>query len=105
MPTNNNSAESVRRIFDNNGSRLAVPVSPNPNPSTDPAISVQGNSLLHNQYSNIGDPNLTTSPYTNLGVAATGYGLPQVSSLGERANVYQGQTNRYSNNAPENRSF
>tara|TARA_R110000796_G_scaffold4716_4_gene18017 strand:- start:2228 stop:2530 length:303 start_codon:yes stop_codon:yes gene_type:complete len=97
--------ESVKKMFDQGGSRLAVPVSPNPNPSTDPAISVQGNSLLHNQYSNIGDPNITNSPYTNLGVAATGYNVPKTSKLGESAQAYQGQTNRYSNNAPENRSF
>ena len=49
-------ANSLKDKFDANGSPLAVPVSPNPNPTTDPAINVQGNSLLHNQYSNIGDP-------------------------------------------------
>lgn len=97
--------ESVKKMFDQGGSRLAVPISPNANPSTDPAINVQGNSLLHNQYSNIGDPSLTRSPYTNLGAAATSYSLPSTSQLGESAFAYQGPTNRYSNNAPENRSF
>jgi|TARA_R110000803_G_scaffold64127_2_gene125020 hypothetical protein len=97
--------ESVKKMFDQGGSRLAVPISPNPNPSTDPAISVQGNSLLHNQYSNIGDPSLSTSPYSNMGASLTAYSLPKTSKLGESANAYQGPTNRYSNNAPENRSF
>lgn len=97
--------KGIEKMFDTGGSRLAVPISPNANPTTDPAINVQGNSLLHNQYSNIGDPTLNNSPYTNMGAAASGYGVPQVSSLGERAFAYQGQTNRYSNNAPEDRSF
>jgi|TARA_R110000782_G_scaffold250857_1_gene338313 hypothetical protein len=98
-------AESILKSFDTNGSTLGVPISPNANPSTDPSINVQGNSLLHNQYSNIGDPSLTRSPYTNLGAAATSYSLPSTSQLGESAFAYQGPTNRYSNNAPENRSF
>jgi hypothetical protein len=98
-------AESILKSFDTNGSTLGVPISPNANPSTDPSINVQGNSLLHNQYSNIGDPSLTNSPYTNMGAAATSYSLPSTSQLGESAFAYQGATNRYSNNAPENRSF
>ena len=98
-------AKSVEKMFDQGGSRLAVPVSPNANPTTDPSINVQGNSLLHNQYSNIGDPSLTNSPYTNMGAAATSYSLPSTSQLGESAFAYQGPTNRYGNNAPENRSF
>ena len=98
-------AESILKSFDTNGSTLGVPIAPNANPSTDPSINVQGNSLLHNQYSNIGDPSLTRSPYTNLGAAATSYSLPSTSQLGESASAYQGPTNRYSNNAPENRSF
>ena len=98
-------AESILKSFDTNGSTLGVPISPNANPSTDPSINVQGNSLLHNQYSNIGDPSLTNSPYTNMGAAATSYSLPSTSQLGESAFAYQGPTNRYSNNAPENRSF
>ena len=96
-------AESILKSFDTGGSTLGVPISPNAN--TDPSINVQGNSLLHNQYSNIGNPTITNSPYTNMGAAASGYSVPGVSSLGERAEVYQGETNRYSNNAPEGRSF
>ena len=92
-------------MFDQDGSRLAVPISPNANPSTDPSINVQGNSLLHNQYSNIGDPSLTNSPYTNMGAAATSYSLPSTSQLGESALAYQGETNRYRNNSPEGSSF
>ena len=98
-------AKSVEKMFDQGGSRLAVPISPNANPSTDPAINVQGNSLLHNQYSNIGDPSLTNSPYTNMGAAATSYSLPSTSQLGERALAYQGETNRYRNNLPEGSSL
>jgi len=97
--------ESIKKMFDVNGSQLAVPISPNPNPMTDPAINVQGNSLLHNQYSNIGDPTITNSPYTNMGAAASGYTVPGVSALGERSEAYQGETNRYKNNTPEGRSF
>ena len=82
-----------------------VEISPNANPSTDPSINVQGNSLLHNQYSNIGDPSLTNSPYTNMGAAATSYSLPSTSQLGESALAYQGETNRYRNNSPEGSSF
>ena len=98
-------AESVKKMFDQDGSRLAVPISPNANPSTDPSINVQGNSLLHNQYSNIGDPSLTNSPYTNMGAAATSYSLPSTSQLGESSLAYQGETNRYRNNSPEGSSF
>lgn len=98
-------AKSVEKMFDQGGSRLAVPVSPNANPTTDPSINVQGNSLLHNQYSNIGDPSLTNSPYTNMGAAATSYSLPSTSQLGESALAYQGETNRYRNNSPEGSSF
>jgi len=97
--------ESIKKMFDQDGSRLAVPISPNANPSTDPAIYVQGNSLLHNQYSNIGNPSLNVSPYTNLGAAATSYSLPSTSQLGESALAYQGETNRYRNNSPEGSSF
>jgi|TARA_R110002060_G_scaffold20304_1_gene27633 hypothetical protein len=98
-------AKSVEKMFDQGGSRLAVPVSPNANPTTDPSINVQGNSLLHNQYSNIGDPSLTNSPYTNMGAAATSYSLPSTSQLGESALAYQGETNRYRNNLPEGSSL
>ena len=97
-------AESSKNMFDANGSPLAVPVSPADGVTPD-AVSIQGNSLLHNQYSNIGDPTLTEPAYNNIGVAVTGYSLPSTSQLGQTANVYQGETNRYKNNAPENRSF
>ena len=97
-------AESIKNMFDANGSPLAVPVSPADGVTPD-AVSIQGNSLLHNQYSNIGDPTLTEPAYNNIGVAVTGYSLPSTSQLGQTANVYQGETNRYKNNAPEERSF
>ena len=97
-------AESILNMFDANGSPLAVPVSPTDGVTPD-AVSIQGNSLLHNQYSNIGDPTLTEPAYNNIGVAVTGYSLPSTSQLGQAGNTYQGETNRYINNAPENRSF
>ncbi len=97
-------AESIKNMFDANGSPLAVPVSPADGVTPD-AVSIQGNSLLHNQYSNIGDPTLTEPAYNNIGVAVTGYSLPSTSQLGQAGNTYQGETNRYINNAPENRSF
>ncbi len=97
-------AESILNKFDANGSPLAVPVSPADGVTPD-EVSIQGNSLLHNQYSNIGDPTLTEPAYTNMGAAAMGYSNPSPSQLGKTANVYQGETNRYKNNAPENRSF
>ena len=97
-------AESILNKFDANGSPLAVPVSPADGVTPD-AVSIVGNSLLHNQYSNIGDPTLTEPAYNNIGVAVTGYSLPSTSQLGQTANIYQGETNRYKNNAPENRSF
>ena len=86
-------AKSVEKMFDQGGSRLAVPVSPNANPTTDPSINVQGNSSL------------TNSPYTNMGAAATSYSLPSTSQLGESALAYQGETNRYRNNLPEGSSL
>jgi hypothetical protein len=97
-------AESILNMFDANGSPLAVPVSPADGVTPD-AVSIQGNSLLHNQYSNIGDPNLTEPAYNNMGAAAMGYSNPSPSQLGQSANITQGATNRYINNAPENRSF
>ena len=45
------------------------------------------------------------SPYNNIGSAQTAYTVPVPSTLGKSAVAYQGETNRYSNNAPENRSF
>ena len=97
-------AESILKMYDSNGSPLAVPVSP-ANGVTPDDVSIVGISQLHNQYSNIGDPNLTAPAYRNMGAAAMGYSNPSPSQAGQAANTYQGQTNRYSNNAPENRSF
>ena len=98
-------ANSLKDKFDANGSPLAVPVSPNPNPTTDPAINVQGNSLLHNQYSNIGDPGKMKTPYTNGKFGEIGYSTPSPSALGDRTELYQSPTNRYKNHAPEGRTF
>ena len=39
----------LKQQFETNGSTLAVPVSPNSSPKTPDNVSVQGNSLLHNQ--------------------------------------------------------
>ena len=97
-------AESIKKTFDTGGSPLAVPVSP-ANGVTPDAVSIQGNSLLHYEYSNIGDPNLSRPAYNNIGVSTTAYSLPKTAQLGLAANTYQGATNRYINNAPENRSF
>ena len=97
-------AESILKMYDSNGSPLAVPVSP-ANGVTPDDVSVVGLSQLHNQYSNIGDPNLNAPAYRNMGAAAMGYSNPKPSQAGQAANTYQGETNRYSNNAPENRSF
>ena len=97
-------AESLLKKFDANGSPLAVPVSPADGVTPD-AVSIEGISKLHNQYSNIGDPNITEPAYTNMGAAAMGYSNPSPSQLGQTANAYQGETNRYKNNAPEERSF
>ena len=56
-------ANSIQNQFDNNGSKYGVPVSP-ANGVTPDSVSIVGNSLLHNQYSNIGDPNLNAPAYT-----------------------------------------
>ena len=87
-------AESIKKQFDSNGSPLAVPVSP-ANGVTPEAVSIVGNSKLHNQYSNIGDPELNKPAYTN----------PSTSQLGEATEAYQKPVNRYKSNAPEGRSF
>jgi len=97
-------AESILKSFDANGSPLAVPVSP-ANGFTPDAVSVVGNSQLHNQYSNIGDPELNKPAYTNFGAGAMEYTNPPTSQLGEATQAYQEPVNRYSNNAPEERSF
>jgi len=97
-------AESIKNQFDTNGSPLAVPVSP-ANGVTPDSVSIQGNSLLHNQYSNIGDPNLNVPAYTNFGAGAMGYANPSTSQLGIQTQAYQEPVNRYSATAPEGRSF
>ena len=97
-------AESILKMFDADGSRLGVPVSPSDG-TINNDISMQGKSLLHNEYSNIGDPNLTKPAYNNMGAAAMGYTNPSPSSLGQRTQLYQEPSSRYKNNAPEGRSF
>lgn len=97
-------AESIKKQFDTNGSPLAVPVSP-ANGVTPEAVSIVGNSKLHNQYSNIGDPELNKPAYTNFGAGAMGYTNPSTSQLGESTEAYQKPVNRYKSNAPEGRSF
>ena len=97
-------AESILKMFDTDGSRLGVPISPADGTINDD-ISVQGISQLHNQYSNIGDPNLTSPAYNNMGAAAMGYTNPNPSALGQRTQLYQEPSSRYKNNAPEGRSF
>ena len=81
-------AESILKSFDADGSRLAVPVSP-ADGTINNDISMQGKSLLHNEYSNIGDPNLTAPAYNNMGAAAMGYTNPNPSALGKRTQLYQ----------------
>ena len=97
-------ATSLLNKFDSNGSALVVPVSP-ANGTINDDISVQGQSLLHNQYSNIGDPNITSPAYNNMGAAAMGYTNPNPSALGQRTNLYQEPSSRYKQNAPEGRTF
>ena len=98
-------AESILKMFDADGSRLGVPVSP-ANGTINNDISMQGKSLLHNQYSNIGNPgNQSTPAYNNMGAAAMGYSNPNPSALGQRTQLYQEPSSRYKQNAPEGRSF
>ena len=52
-----------------------------------------------------GDPTVTIPAYSNFGAASMGYSNPGVSALGLTAFAWQGETNRYSSNAPEGRSF
>ena len=97
-------ANSIQSQFDSNGSNLAVPVSP-ANGVTPDSVSIVGNSLLHNQYSNIGDPNLNAPAYTNMGAGVTGYTTPSTSQLGEQTQAYQEPVNRYQNNLPAGSSL
>ena len=94
----------IKKSFDRDGSRYAVPISP-ANGTINDDISMQGKSRLHNQYSSIGDPTITAPAYNNMGAAAMGYTNPNPSSLGQAAQAWQGETNRYANNLPEGSSF
>ena len=96
--------ESILKSYDAEGSRYAVPVSP-ADGTINNDISMQGKSLLHREYSNIGDPNITRPAYNNFGAAALGYSNPSPSTLGQEAQAWQGKTNRYENNLPEGSSF
>ena len=90
----------IKQQFETNGSTLAVPVSPNSSPSTPDNVSIVGNSLLHNEYSNVGTPETATPAYTNFGASAIAYSTPSTSQLGERSFGQQEQSNRYKNNLP-----
>lgn len=90
----------IKKSFEDNGSALAVPVSPNTNISIPDSISVVGNSLLHNQYSNIGTPGTNPPAYTNFGASAMAYSTPSTSELGEASQAQQEASNRYENNLP-----
>ena len=96
-------ANSIQKMFDTNGSPLGVPVSP-ASPQAPDAISVVGNSLLHNEYSNIGTPESNTTPYTNFGASAIAYSTPSTSQLGEQSFAQQEPSNRYKNNLPNGAS-
>ena len=93
-------AESIKNNFDANGSSLAVPVSP-ADGVTPEAVSIVGNSRLHNQYSNIGDPELKNPAYTNFGAGALGYSNPSTSQLGEATQAYLEEGNRYKATHPK----
>ena len=90
----------IKQQFETNGSTLAVPVSPNSSPSTPDNVSIVGNSLLHNEYSNVGTPETATPAYTNFGASAIAYSTPSTSELGEQAFGQQEPSNRYANNIP-----
>jgi len=94
----------IKKSFDRDGSLYAVPVSP-ADGTINNDISMQGKSLLHREYSNIGDPNITRPAYNNFGAAALGYSNPSPSTLGQEAQSWQGATNRYENNLPEGSSL
>ena len=97
-------ANSIKTKVDANGSPLAVPPSPTSGVTPD-SVSIVGNSLLQNQYSNIGDPQLNNPAYNNFGAGAMGYTNPSTSQLGEATQAYQEEGKRYKANAPEGRSF
>ena len=93
--------KDLDKLFKENGSTLGVPVSPNVNISVPDNVSVVGNSLLHNQYSNIGTPGSTPPAYTNFGASAIAYSTPSTSELGEASQTHQEPSNRYENNIPD----
>jgi len=97
-------ADSLEQMFDKNGSPLAVPVSP-ANGVTPDSVSIVGNSLLHNEYSNIGNPDKSNPAYTNFGAGATGYSTPPTSQQGLASEQHQKPVNRYENNLPPGASF
>tara|TARA_R110000796_G_scaffold16101_2_gene50504 strand:- start:400 stop:702 length:303 start_codon:yes stop_codon:yes gene_type:complete len=90
----------LKKTFEDNGSAFAVPVSPNTTPTTPDSIGMVGNSLLHNQYSNIGTPGNSPAAYTNFGASAIAYSTPNTSQLGEQSFSTQESSNRYENNMP-----
>ena len=89
----------IEKSFKRDGSRYAVPISPT-NGTINNDISMQGKSRLHNEYSNIGDPNITRPAYNNMGAAAMNYSNPSTAIFGREALAHQGATNRYENNLP-----
>ena len=95
----------LQKQFETGGSTLAVPVSPNSSPSTPDNISVVGNSLLHNEYSNIGTPESNAPAYNNFGAGSIGYATPETSRQGLASEKYQRKVNRYRNNLPPGASF
>lgn len=94
----------IKQIFDRRGSRYAVPVSP-ADGTINNDISMQGKSLLHREYSNIGDPDITRPAYNNFGAASINYSNPSPSIFGQEAQAHQGKTNRYENNLPQGATF
>ena len=97
-------ADSIQQMFDTNGSPLAVPISP-ANGVTPDSVGIVGNSTLHNEYSNIGNPDKNNPAYTNFGAGAIGYSTPPTSIEGLKAEKYQRPVNRYENNLPSGASF
>tara|TARA_R110002074_G_scaffold213248_1_gene382886 strand:+ start:72 stop:368 length:297 start_codon:yes stop_codon:yes gene_type:complete len=97
-------ADSLQQKFDTDGSPLAVPVSP-ANGVTPDSVSIVGNSTLHNEYSNIGNPDNNAPAYNNFGAGAIGYSTPETSRQGLASEKYQRKVNRYRNNLPPGASF
>ena len=95
---------SLKSMFENDGSPLAIPPSPPGEGVTPDSVSIIGNSLLHNQYSNIGTPNIQLPAYDNFGAAAMAYSNPQTSQFGLSADDYQAN-NKYKDNPPAGSHF